>query len=114
MSMTGISGDPATVPWTDLAEYAHQLGITEPIDVSDVRGRNRVLTRLFASVVYAAIDPFGGPRYAGLRYLSRLDTTWECWAIFEEADVIVGPGRAIEQHDADMQAVATKFKLTIF
>jgi len=25
MSMTGISGEPATVPWTDLAEYAHQL-----------------------------------------------------------------------------------------
>lgn len=98
----------------ELASYFHQLGYSEPIDVSDIRGRNRTLTRLIAAFVYAATDAVGEPMYAGIRYMSRLDSGWECWALFDPETVEVGAGEAIAIEDVTLQATARAFNLTIF
>lgn len=66
---------------TALAEQLSNFGIGQ-LDVSDVRGRNRLLTRAIASWVYAATDAEGSPEYSGIRYLSRLGEH-ECWAVFD-------------------------------
>lgn len=45
------------------------------LDVAAIRGPDRRLTRLASAWAYDQIDPFGEPRYAGVRYLSRLTAT---------------------------------------
>lgn len=48
----------------------------EDLDVVTVRGGDRRVTQLISQWVYAQ------DRYAGIRYLSRLNSGWECWAVF--------------------------------
>lgn len=68
--------------------------VTEPvdlgervIDVASVRGRNRLLTRDTASWAFDHQRAAAGrPIYGGLRHLSRVDTRFECWAVFGEAE----------------------------
>jgi hypothetical protein len=52
------------------------------LDVGSVRGPNRLLTRAIAGWLYQQIDDAVLPRYAGVRYGSRLGN-YECWAIFD-------------------------------
>lgn len=35
-----------------------------------------------ARYIYEQRDATGRPLYDGIRYLSRLNTAWECWAVF--------------------------------
>ncbi len=98
----------------ELAEYVEQLGYTKPIDVADVRSSNRRLTRLISAFVYSAVSPAGEPLYAGPRYTSRLDSSWECWAVFEDSSVTVENGKAIAHDDNDLGTVANRFGLKIF
>jgi hypothetical protein len=59
----------------------------EELDVSTVRGGDRRVTRLISQWAYDQSDSAGRPLYAGIRYLSRLDTEWECWAVFEDVEI---------------------------
>jgi hypothetical protein len=54
------------------------------IDLSAITGPNRAFSQLVAHCVHAQRDTAGAPRYAGLRYLSRLHAAWECWAAFDD------------------------------
>jgi len=54
------------------------------IDFSTVVGPQRIFTQEIARYVYDQGQTTGVPRYAGLRYLSRLNPFWECWAIFSD------------------------------
>ncbi len=56
-----------------LADQLAELGHRD-LDVAAIRGPDRRLTRLVASWAWAQRDRNGQPRYAGLRYLSRLNT----------------------------------------
>lgn len=67
---------------TALASTTRALGL-EDFDISTVTGPHRLLTQEVARYVYEQIDEAGRPRFAGLRYLSRLNLDWECWAIFD-------------------------------
>jgi hypothetical protein len=64
-----------------LAPVALELGLAD-IDLSAVTGPGRRLTQEAARYIYEQRDEAGVPRYAGVRYLSRLSADWECWAIF--------------------------------
>ncbi len=67
----------------DLAAIALGLGLND-VDLSTVTGPQRIFTQEIARYVYDQGQTTGAPRYAGLRYLSRLNPSWECWAIFSD------------------------------
>jgi hypothetical protein len=64
-----------------LAPVALSLGLSD-IDFGTLIGPQRLFTQGAARAVYEQMDPSGQPLYAGLRYLSRLNPAWECWAVF--------------------------------
>ena len=66
-----------------LAPLALSLGLRE-VDFSTLAGPERLLTQEAARYIYEQVDAAGEPLYAGLRYLSRLNPVWECWAIFAD------------------------------
>jgi hypothetical protein len=66
-----------------LAPTALRLAIPD-IDLSAVTGPARQLTQEAARYLYEQRTSAGRPRFAGIRYTSRLDRSWECWAIFAD------------------------------
>jgi len=67
----------------DLSTVALGLGLND-IDFSTVVGPQRIFTQEIARYVYDQTQVTGAPSYAGLRYLSRLNPSWECWAVFAD------------------------------
>jgi len=94
-----------------LAEQLSGFGITQ-LDVSDVRGRNRLLTRAIASWAYAASD-VDGPVYSGIRYLSRLGEH-ECWAVFDGTPIAELERTTIELTNPAFTTVVDEFGLRPF
>jgi hypothetical protein len=67
----------------ELALGLASLGVHD-VDTAIVRSGDRRVTRLISSWAYNARDPeTAEPLYAGIRYISRLNSEWECWAIFD-------------------------------
>jgi hypothetical protein len=65
-----------------MSEVLVGLGFENPLDVSTVRGSNRLLTRAIASWAYHATDESDEAKYSGIKYVSRLGHH-ECWAVFD-------------------------------
>jgi hypothetical protein len=97
----------------ELAETASRLGLQD-FDLSTVTGPMRDMTRECARSVYEMTDGDGTPLYAGIRYVSRLNPEWECWAIFHDR-MIHRPGfpHTISPDDPDLIAIAKLFGLSI-
>lgn len=112
------------LPFLDVDATATHTYLTEAIphllaqhevsnlDVSDVRGPNRLLTREIARFAYTATDADGRLEYAGIRYMSKVGEH-ECWAIFGGAEVSTIRTLPIEKSDRDLLAVAAAFDLTV-
>lgn len=66
-----------------LAPTIATLGLPD-LDLSAVLGPHRELTQHCARTIYDLRDENGPPIFAGVRYLSRLNPDWECWAIFAD------------------------------
>lgn len=70
-----------------LGVEAHRLGLPD-VDLSTVMGAtpsHRKFTNLIARFIYEIPDPRRQqPAFAGLRYTSRLNPEWECWAIYAD------------------------------
>jgi hypothetical protein len=66
-----------------LAPAARALSLPD-VDLSAVTGPARALTQAAARHIYEEHDSAGLPCYAGIRYTSRLDRAWECWAVFSD------------------------------
>lgn len=64
-----------------LAAVALTLGLHD-VDFSTLIGPQRRFTQEAARAIYEQRDRSGQPLYAGLRYLSRFNPAWECWAVF--------------------------------
>ena len=94
-----------------IGEQLEPLGV-ETLDVPDVRGMNRLLTREIARWAYSSLDEEGLYEYSGIRYVSKLDTE-ECWAIFAGTDTFIDEQSSIEKTDPDLIEVARLFGLTI-
>lgn len=84
------------------------------IDVASVRGRNRLLTRAIASWAFDQRDAAGRPVYGGLRYLSRVDTRFECWAVFGGAEFRETKTSPIDPNAPDLASIAELYKLRVF
>jgi hypothetical protein len=83
------------------------------IDLSTIRGPDRRVTRWISNWVYSQTDDQGNPLYAGIRYLSRLDSKWECWAIFEDVGIEELIRQPIFREDESLQKVASKYRLIV-
>ena len=96
----------------ELALGLSALGVDD-LDVSDIRSGDRRIGRLISAWAYQQVDDQGTALYAGIRYLSRLSSAWECWAAFD--DIVVTRAEATEIGVADpaLQEVCRLFKLTV-
>ncbi len=85
------------------------------LDVATVRGPDRRVTRLVSEWAYLA-DDHGDPQYAGIRYESRIRSGWECWALFDDADlqIEVLETLPVTPDMAALRSVADLFELQIF
>lgn len=99
-----------------LASVALEFGVSE-IDLSSITSQQRRFTQACAQYIHAQVDEQGRPALAGIRYMSRLNTEWECWVIFddriEHAPSFPAPPESILPDDLDLEAVAHLFHLTI-
>ncbi len=101
---------------TELAPLATRLGITD-VDLGTVTGAQRRFTQDIARYVHQQVDVDGRPRFAGIRYPSRLNPEWECWAVFDDR-IRHLPGWpnipvSFFPDDPDLHSVARLFGLTI-
>jgi hypothetical protein len=97
----------------ELAAELVAVGV-ERLDVSLIRGDDRLVTRLVASWAYFALDPdTGNPRYSGIRYVSKLGD-FECWAVLRGTTIVPRRAHDIDRDDDRLQSVAATFGLTIY
>lgn len=96
------------LPWL-LAE----LGLDD-IDVAAIRSKDRRLTRWIAQWAWHRRHETGAPKFAGIRFCSRLNTDWECWAVFEDVLPEEQERMSILPQDVALRSVAELYKLQIF
>jgi RES domain len=96
-----------------LAPTALRLDVPD-VDLSAVTGPVRQLTQEAARYLYELRTSAGHPRFAGIRYTSRLDRSWECWAIFTDrlAHRVIRVD-AIEANDAGLLEAARRLGLRV-
>lgn len=82
------------------------------LDIPVVRGRDRRMTRYISQWAFEQYDAAGQPLYAGIRYLSRLNNDWECWAVFDDVEIEELERRPILREDAALQRIARVYGLT--
>lgn len=96
-----------------IAQVAVELGLPD-IDRSVLTGPYRLLTQQIARIVYEQTERNGQPSFAGLRYLSRLNPDWECWAIYSDRIVhTVFPTEPIAANDPALLVVASLFSVSL-
>jgi hypothetical protein len=84
----------------------------DDLDVALVRGRDRRVTHYISQWVFEQVDDDGHPLYAGIRYLSRLNTGWECWAVFDDVELEELERRPIRGDDRSYKKIAKLYGLT--
>ena len=93
----------------------------DDFDLSDVASRNRELTQHVARYLHE-LEPSAfneleaGGVIAGIRYLSRHSSSWECWALFADRvqeGMVVRLPQEIGADNGDLLAVARHFDLSI-
>lgn len=84
------------------------------LDVAVVRGHDRRITRYISQWAYEQVDDDERPLYAGIRYLSRLNSEWECWAVFDHVAIKELTRRPILANDAALKGIAELYGLTVY
>lgn len=97
---------------TELAPLLAFYGIAD-LDVATVRGGDRRITRWIGQWAYDARNADGSPRFAGIRYLSRLNSDWECWAVFDDVAITEINRRPLLPSDEALRSVADGYDLTV-
>lgn len=97
-----------------LAAIAMELDLPD-VDLSAVTGPARQLTQEAARYIYDQHDAAGAPCYAGVRYVSRLNPDWECWAVFVDRlrHRVVRSGEIIRADDPGLHEAAALLGLGI-
>lgn len=97
-----------------LAPTLNFLGASD-LDVAAIRGGDRRVTRAISEYAWGLMNQeTGKPVYAGVRYLSRLDTSWECWAVFDRTPTTELERRGITLEMGDLTEIATLFGLKLY
>ena len=76
------------------------------LDVAAIRSHHGPLTRAIGRWAYEH-------GLAGLRYLSRINTNWECWAIFDRTPFAVQRTSLIRPDDPEFVAASQALGLTV-
>jgi hypothetical protein len=97
----------------ELGDLLAYYGYTD-LDVPTVRGADRRVTRWIGRWAYQQRDDEDRPVFAGIRYLSRLSSDWECWALFEDVLLEEQERRPILRDDEALSRVAELYGLTVF
>lgn len=106
--------DPRTHRLLEPAMAGLLIRVGQPdLDIAAVRGGDRRLTRWISHWAWSQVDPSGRPRYAGIRYLSRLNSEWECWAVFDHVRLHEIQRRPILRSMPELRATATHFGLVV-
>jgi RES domain len=84
------------------------------LDVPTVRGGDRRITRWIGKWAFEQRDDDGTPLFAGIRYLSRLNTDWECWAVFHDVEIKEHSRQPIERENPSLTAIARAFDIRVF
>jgi len=69
-----------------ITPLVEQLGLNF-LDVSAITGdtrEHRQLTQAIGLHTYNLSDSQGTPLFDGIRYLSHVNSDWECWAVFHD------------------------------
>lgn len=85
----------------------------DQLDTAVIRGRDRRVTRLIADWAWAFRSDEAPHGFAGIRYVSRLDSSMECWAVFDDVEVREMSRTPIAAHDPDVRYAAQKLGLTV-
>ena len=97
----------------ELGELLAYYGYSD-LDVPTVRGGDRRITRWIGRWAYEQRDTGDRLEYAGIRYLSRLSSEWECWALFEDVALDEQERRPITRDDHALTRIAELYGLTVF
>lgn len=96
-----------------LARQAAHLGLND-IDLSAVTGAQRLLTQEASRYINECCDKDGVPLYAGIRYLSRLHSQWECFAVFaDRMEHVPYPQESIFPNDPGLVEAASVLGLVL-
>lgn len=96
----------------ELAIAIARLGIDD-LDLSAAMSQERRLTREISQWVWSQQDEDESALYAGIRYTSRLNPAWECWAPFDDIELEVLETRAITLDLVELQQVSDLFNLKL-
>jgi hypothetical protein len=97
----------------ELGELLAYHGYSD-LDVPTVRGGDRRITRWIGRWAYEQRDADDRLKYGGIRYLSRLSSEWECWALFEDVALEEQERRPITRDDGALTSIAELYGLTVF
>lgn len=96
-----------------LEDESRYLGYRD-FDLGGVFGGGRRLTQLMARFAYERSCDDGSPAFHGVRYVSRLNPRWECWALFDTrlgysptGPGSLGPGDAPPISASEPQTIGT-------
>lgn len=95
---------------SELAEVLAYYGYKD-LDISIVRGADRRVTRWIGQWAYDRRTADGQLAFAGVRYLSRLNSDWECWAVFNDVPIAELDRKPILANDPALQSVAKTYGL---
>ncbi|MGI8406586.1 MAG: RES domain-containing protein [Thermomicrobiales bacterium] len=107
----------ATASQQVLRTYLASIAVTNhlhDIDKGAIAGQARQFTQSCSRFIYEQHDAENNYLYAGIRYGSRLNPNWECWACFADRVTFdVGFPRTIDADDGALIDVADLFHLSI-
>jgi hypothetical protein len=86
----------------------------QDLDVPTVRGHDRRVTRLISDWAYHARDERDHPLYGGIRYLSRIDSGWELWVVFDDVPLQPVETKPILPETEELKKLAAEFGLKVF
>jgi hypothetical protein len=84
------------------------------LDVATIRSGDRRITRFISLWAWSQTDEEGLPLYGGIRYLSRLNSEWECWGLFDRLATEEIERRAITRNMRELKEVAKLWGLTVY
>lgn len=84
----------------------------DDLNIGTVRGHDRRVTRLISEWAWSQAEA-GDAIYGGIRYASKINTDWECWAIFDDIEVTVLDTKPITLDMPDLVEIANYYDLRI-
>jgi hypothetical protein len=97
----------------ELASALSLYGLDD-LDVATVRGGDRRITRAISWWAHQHRDDEGRYMFAGVRYLSRLESEWECWAVFDDAHLTELNRQPILREDHALLRVANRYGIRVY